>query len=445
MGTTFTREIEGLLDSRTDSAQLSAGSPHKLRFPHTIRFRTLTAKIYGKSANYPFYRLALRVAGKRAVRSFATFKEACASADTKLRELAQGNPAAGLSAKESADALAAREAVEAFYRDTGRKVSALQAVTGYLTTLRTLPANITPEEVCRTFSQSNSTVTRKSLANAVNEFCEARKSKAVAADGKRSQLSPVYVADTARMLNGFSATFSALDVCDLTKQQLDLFIASHSKLSPKSRNHYRTTLKMFLGWCQRLDYVAANHRLLEADGLRKEDANTGEVEFYSPQELRAMLDNAAPEMCVVIALQSFGGLRLQEALRLDWRDVFTISDHIEISSAKSKTRSRRLIEINATLAAWLEPHRGSEGKVTSLTLDAYTWQLIQLRKRLKIPSKKNGLRHGFLSAHFAIHQNEGMTAAQAGTSPAMLFKHYRGLTTKAAAEKWFQVSPTGKA
>ena len=70
-------------------------------------------------------------------------------------------------------------------------------------------------------------------------------------------------------------------------------------------------------------------------------------------------------------------------------------------------------------------------------MHGFTWQLIQLRKRLKIPSKKNGLRHGFLSAHFALHQNESATAAQSGTSPAMLFKHYRGLMPKQEAEGWF--------
>ena len=111
-----------------------------MKFPHTVRFRALTAKIYGRKANYPFYRLAVRVAGKRIVRSFATFKETKAEANTKLREMAQGNPSVGLSvsAKESADALAIREAVQGFYRDTGRKGSALEAVTGYLATLRTL-------------------------------------------------------------------------------------------------------------------------------------------------------------------------------------------------------------------------------------------------------------------------------------------------------------------
>jgi integrase len=134
-------------------------------------------------------------------------------------------------------------------------------------------------------------------------------------------------------------------------------------------------------------------------------------------------------------------LRLQEALRLDWGDVWRVSGHVEISSAKAKTRSRRLVEFNPTLAAWLEPYRKNKGAVTNLTLDAYTWQLIQLRKRLKIPSRKNGLRHGFLTAHYALNQNENQTAAIAGTSPAMLFRHYKGLATKAEAEKWFNVLP----
>jgi hypothetical protein len=79
--------------------------------------------------------------------------------------------------------------------------------------------------------------------------------------------------------------------------------------------------------------------------------------------------------------------------------------------------------------------------VTSLTLDAYTWKLIQLRKRLQIPSRKNGLRHGFLTAHYALHQNENQTAAQAGTSPAMLFRHYKGLMVRSEAEAWFKVAP----
>jgi integrase len=242
-------------------------------------------------------------------------------------------------------------------------------------------------------------------------------------------------------MTAFADANPGADVCDLTKQHLDLFVEAHAKLSPKTRNHIRATLRMFFGWCQRRDFLPANHRLLEADGLRREDADTGEVELHSADELRSLLDSAEPELRILIALQAFGGLRLQEALRLDWKDVWTIPANIEISSAKAKTRSRRLVEINATLAAWLKDHRDKQGPVTTMTLDAATWQLIQLRKRQKIPPKRNAFRHGFLSADFAINQNEGATAAKAGTSPQMLFKHYRGMMTKTEAEKWFAVLP----
>jgi hypothetical protein len=51
------------------------------------------------------------------------------------------------------------------------------------------------------------------------------------------------------------------------------------------------------------------------------------------------------------------------------------------------------------------------------------------------------LRHGYCSFHFALHSNENLTAAQAGNSPAMIHAHYKGLATKAEAEKWFNVQP----
>jgi len=93
------------LTFRTNSAQDSAVSTRKVKFPHTVHFRKLTATIYGRSEAYPFYRLAVRVAGKRVMRSFQTFTEAKREAEAKLRQTAAGNVSAGLSTKESSDAL----------------------------------------------------------------------------------------------------------------------------------------------------------------------------------------------------------------------------------------------------------------------------------------------------------------------------------------------------
>jgi hypothetical protein len=66
---------------------------------------------------------------------------------------------------------------------------------------------------------------------------------------------------------------------------------------------------------------------------------------------------------------------------------------------------------------------------------------VELRDSLKIPTRKNGLRHAFCTYHYALHANENLTAAQAGNSPAMIHAHYKGLATKVEAEKWFNVTP----
>ncbi len=51
----------------------------------------------------------------------------------------------------------------------------------------------------------------------------------------------------------------------------------------------------------------------------------------------------------------------------------------------------------------------------------------------------------FARYHFALNANENLTAAQAGNSPAMIHGHYKGLATKAEAEKWFNVLPANAA
>jgi len=132
-----------------------------------------------------------------------------------------------MTSKESSDALAIREAVQGFYRDTGRNVSSLEAVTGYLGLLRNLPANITPEEACRHFLPTRCGSSECPCKSRLASFVTRANESPWQSHGKRSQLSPVYVADTARMLDEFSNSLTALDVCDVTKQHLDLFIASH--------------------------------------------------------------------------------------------------------------------------------------------------------------------------------------------------------------------------
>jgi integrase len=207
---------------------------------------------------------------------------------------------------------------------------------------------------------------------------------------------------------------------------------------------------MFLTWCVKRDYLSPAHRLFEADSMATEAADMPELEYYRPEELQAMLERAGEnpdfkELLPVMALGGLAGLRLEETLRLEWADIWRVAGHVEIKAQKAKTRSRRLVETCPALAAWLEPYRQFSGPIFAKSKDTFHATFASLRESLKIPARRNGFRHAFCTYHFALQSNENLTAAQAGNSPAMIHGHYKGLATKAEAEKWFSVKPAGAA
>jgi integrase len=284
----------------------------------------------------------------------------------------------------------------------------------------------------------------KLITDAVEEFLAVRKPKSIAVDGKRSQLSPCYAAHVECWLREFASTFPGHRLGDLNRDFLARYMAAHAALGSKSRNDRRAAVGMFLRWCVRQDYLSPTHRLIEADAMQKEQLDTAATDFYRPAELHGLLESAEGPVRAIIALQGLAGLRLEETLRLTWENVFGIPGHIEITAQNAKTRRRRLVEICPALAAWLEPFRGMAGRVWNQPtgINGYMRAFVRLRESLKIPSRRNGLRHGFCSFHFAFHSNENLTAAQAGNSPAMIHAHYKGLATRAEAEKWFGVQPS---
>lgn len=439
----FTEEKERFENRDTDLAQKAGSAQRKVKFPQVIRHRKAEATIYGRSAHYPRYRLAYRVAGQRRLRTFTSYGEAKTEAERIVRELATGSQNAALTASQSRDALAAIERLEAFRLATGNQFSLLTAVSEFCEASAKLPG-FSLRNAVDGFLTTVAVVARKDLAEAVAEFNASRAPKARPQKNKaRSALNAKYVENTRNWLKGFADMFPGYCVCDLTKELLDAYVLSLRELSPKSRNHRRAITKQFLRWCVAKDYLSQSHRLFEATELKPEDLIGEKTDYYLPTELRVLLDHAEPDIRLIIALQAFAGLRLEEALRLEFADLFRRIGHIEISSAKSKTRQHRLVEIVPALQQWLEPFRNMEGKLNRKWSrpNSYDRVFHNLRESLKIPSRKNGLRHGFCTYHFAAFGNENLTAAQAGNSPAMVHSNYKGLATKSEAEDWFNVMP----
>jgi integrase len=414
------------------------------KWPKKVKHRKqVLAKIYRPCEGRDSYRVAWKAGGKRMMKSFHTYGGtggALEYAEELVKELAKGSRATALTPKQADEALAAIDRLEAYRRSTGRTVSLLRAVSVFCDAEGKLQGHSVDEAVDGYLS-TVATVKRMDIAEAAEQFIAARKPKTVAKPGKRPQLSAGYAYNVAMWLREFAKTFPGNAVCDLTRQHLDLYFGKHGEVSPKTRNERRNVVRMFLKWSVRQDYLRADNRLLETDCMAREVYEPEEIAFYRPAELGAMLEKAHARLRPVIALIALGGVRLQEAVRLTWEDVFHVEGHVEISSAKSKTRSRRLVTICPALAGWLEPYRNQSGPIWTECLDKFHTDFNELRESLKIPARRNGLRHGFCTYHFALHADEGLTAKEAGNSPAMVHACYKGLATRKEAAGWFSSGP----
>ena len=430
----------------------------KVKFPKRVNYHGKhAATIYGKSETYPRYRVVWTAAGKRMMKSFPRYSDASGYAEANKKDWAKGSRATALTPGQANDALAALDRLQAHRQSTGRAVSLLLAVSAFCDADDKLHGRSLDAAV-EGYLTTVATVTRMDLKQATEQFTKERKAKTVPSKpGKRPQLSSGYHYNVSMWLREFADTFLGSAVCDLTKDMLDLYMSAHSQLAPKTRNERRGALRIFLRWCVQKDYLPQNHRLLEAVSMAAEEAEPEGIQLYTAAELQAMLTRASmppsapkdgekPEadyrkLQPVLALCALGGIRLQEVARLTWEDVFHVPDHVEITRTKSKTRSRRLVTICPALAQWLAPCRNCSGPIWPHCLDRYHRLFEAMLDELQIPVRRNALRHGFISAHYALHADEGLTSKEAGNSPAMVHKHYNGLMTKKAGKAWFDVAP----
>jgi integrase len=438
-------------DSPNITAELPGESEEAVKFPKRLRYKgkgKVLATIYKRPAHPP-YRLywratTLNEAGqstrKSHTKDFATYSEAKRAGDKQVAELAKASDAAKLTPGQASDAIAALERLQKYYESTGRRLSLRAAVADYCESAGKLRGHTLGEAVDG-FVSTVAVVKRKQLKEAVDEFVIGRKHLSESKNGERSKHNPKYEHNVKSWLEAFAASFPGSCVCELTKEHLAIYFQQFKELSSKSRNARRVTLKMFLAWCVNKDFLSQSHRLLQAVEFKTEDAETSDIDFYRPTELKNMLDTADAGLLPMIALGGLAGLRREEILRLNWADVWRVKGKIEIGKEIAKGRRRRLVSINPALAAWLKPYRRATGRVWTGSSGELEKAYAKLRAELEIPARRNGLRHSFITFHMATHTNENLTAAEAGNSPQMIHEHYRALATKKEARAWFAVRP----
>ncbi len=226
-------------------------------------------------------------------------------------------------------------------------------------------------------------------------------------------------------------------------------------LSALSRNHYRASL------CALFGYAAADDRAWcprnPLASLDPEKVKTGEPLAYAPEAaqriMQAALDHK-PELVPVLALGFFAGLRTSEAVGMDLGRLDLAADEFRLVDGKTGPRSCPFLPACKTWLeaqprrdgpAWITPPPTirSQGKASpEYGLHAAMRELFELAGVAKIT---NGARHSFITFRCAETRNEARVADECGNSAAMVKKHYRNVTTAAAAKKYFAIRPATSA
>jgi integrase len=244
-----------------------------------------------------------------------------------------------------------------------------------------------------------------------------------------------WLQDLKSRIGKFQRTFGKRIVATITVRDCDDWLRN-LRLSPITRNNFRRILRVLFGYAVNHSYCAENP-LTKTAKARVIDKP---VEVLTPEQTRRLLESATPEILPYIAIGAFAGLRRAELLRLDWSEIHLDRAYIEISAAKSKTASRRLVKILPNLKAWLQPLAQARGPVAPPNVRV---KLEAASKRAGIKDwPQNGLRHSYGSYHLARFEDAASTALQMGhVGAGVLFRHYREVVTPDAADSYWRILP----
>jgi integrase len=249
---------------------------------------------------------------------------------------------------------------------------------------------------------------------------------------QQDNVSLKYLADLRSKLGRFVNSFHDMLVCNLTATQIESWIRSLN-IGIVSRESYRRNVSVLLEFGRRRGYLHAN----PAADIKIRRRPEGEVSILTPDELRNLLSECAPEIVPYVAICAFAGLRPSEAASLLWSDIHLDTMQIEVRARHSKTRRYRLVPIQPNLSEWLVRYRSDGGSVY--------YSRCKFREAYKAAGmeewKMDILRHSYGTYRLPILKSADALALEMGNSPDVIFRHYRRPMNEASAFAYFDLRP----
>jgi len=246
------------------------------------------------------------------------------------------------------------------------------------------------------------------------------------------------IAELRQRLNVFSRTFGDRKLAEITVEELTAWLRNPA-WSARSQIHYRRRVSMLYDFAIKRKWCEVNTAAL-LDNPEVEDTD---IESFSVEECARILEHADAAGCLpLVVLSLFAGLRRAEVCRLDWSQVNLPEHTITIAGKTAKKRSRRVVSINETCAAWLALCAQPKGAIVTVAKQTLDQRIQNLAEKAGLTEwKHNGLRHTFVTYHAAAHKDLPRTAYEAGNSVEVIKRHYDGLASTATAKRFWELRP----
>lgn len=273
------------------------------------------------------------------------------------------------------------------------------------------------------------------------DFLEARKAGLGTKRGK--PLRPRSLDDLRARLGKFNLTFGSRLMKDIATSEIESWL-HREEWSLQTRQNYYRVLHTFFEYATTKGYRADNPII----GISKpcpDDAVPGVLSVVQCEKLlSAALDtDSSLGLLGYVVLGMYCGIRSAELARLDWSAVDLESRHVTISAKIAKARSIRNTDISDNAINWLMQCQKRTGAIRPSQWRERFDKLREMAGIIQWPP--NALRHSAGSYHFALHEDSTKTASMLGhTQDAVLFKHYRALTKKADAARFYDLVPKDK-
>lgn len=276
------------------------------------------------------------------------------------------------------------------------------------------------------------------------------------ADKVNEGISSVYARDIDRFFIPFLQELGGKIVSEIQHTQIKAILSTFSTTRQRA-NAYRTIRPAFT-MAVTENYAAEN----VFDRIKVPKHVSRAPEALEVDELKAVFNACADytdradlikdyrvdatDTAHVFALMAFAGIRPEEITRLQWEAIHLDEDCIIIAGDVAKTRSHRIIPVEANLADWLITVPESE-RTGSVTPPNWAKKYQVVRKVSRIGKRQQDiLRHTFASAHLAAYSDfNTLQAAMGHGTTEMILKHYRALMKKPEAVKFWSIRPTSTA